>query len=209
MRTTFLLVLAALSGACISHANLAPPPVDASGADRLAIYQQLAPRGFGSFQNRRSNDIGFLVLGDGTRVYFPEDLAPVVPAGSPTARAGRAHVGAWARAKHWMKVGGIAFASSVIVPAVALATMDDSDRRTEIMIGGAAGGFVVGMGSFIAGAINLVDANGERASAFLTYDDALRAELRLCVSGLEVFDCATGPASARAPIPGVASSPPN
>ncbi len=208
MRATLLLALAASGAACISHANLAPPPVDASGAERLAIYQQLAPRGFGSFQNRRSNDIGFLVLGDGTRVYFPEDLAPVVPPRSPTAIAGERHRGAWARAKHWMAVGGVALAAAIVVPVVALATMDDGDRRTGIVIGGAAGGFVVGMGSFIAGAVDLIDANGERASAFLTYDDALRAELRLCVTGLEVYDCATGPASARASIPGVTAPPP-
>src|SRR5512141_694928 len=97
--TALLATVCAVCTACISHANLAPPPVTASGAERLAAYQQLAPRGFGSFQNGHANDVGFLVLGDGTRVYFAEDLVPVVPPGSPTAIAGARHERAWSRAK--------------------------------------------------------------------------------------------------------------
>ena len=193
--------------ACISHANLSPPSVGGSADDRLAAYQRLAPRGFGSFQNHHANDIGFLVLGDGTRVYFPEDLAPVVPEGSPTARAAEGHRGAWSRAKHWLKVGAVGMVGAVVVPTVALATMRDGDMRTEVMVGGAATGLVIGVWGFGAAAVNLVESNGERASAFLTYDDALRAQLRLCIAGLEVYDCAAGPAVSRAPaasIPGLA-----
>jgi hypothetical protein len=201
MRLASHLALASLfASACISHAHLAPPPVAAPAGDRLAVYQQLSPRGFGSFQNQHANDLGFLVLGDGTRVYFPEDLEPVVPPDSPTARAGRAHESAWSRAKHWMKIGAVGFAAAIVVPVVALATMHDDDTRTEVMVGGAAGGMIVGWVGFGGAIVNLVDANGERASAFLTYDDSLRSELHLCIAGLEVYDCATGPATAAAAL---------
>jgi hypothetical protein len=68
-----------------------------------------------------------------------------------------------------------------------------------VIIGGAAAGAVIGWVGFVGGVKNSFEANGERASAFLTYDDALRAELHLCTAGLEVYDCATGPAVPRAP----------
>jgi hypothetical protein len=188
-----------LGAACVDHAHLAPPPVDGSADARLAAYQALSPRGYGSFQNNHARDIGFLVLGDGTRVFHAEDLEPVVPAGSPTAVAGERHRSAWERAKHWFKISGVGFAAMIVVPSVALLTMRDSDARTEVAIGGAAAGVIVGWVGFIGGMKNTFDANGERASAFLTYDDALRAELSLCTAGLEVYDCATGPAVPRAP----------
>jgi hypothetical protein len=187
------------TGACIDHAHLTPPPTDGTAEQRLAAYQQLSPRGFGSFQNQHANDIGFLVLGDGTRVYFPDDLEPVVPAGSPTALAGERHKSAWQRAKHWFKIGGLGFAAAIAIPSIALLTMHDDRARTEVIVGGAGAGVVVGYVGLFGGLIDMVQSNGERASAFLTYDDALRAELHLCIAGLEVYDCASGPAVARAP----------
>ena len=196
---SFAICSSLVSGACIEHAHLAPPPTDGNAEARLAAYQALSPRGFGSFQNQHGNDIGFLVLGDGTRVYFPEDLEPVVPAGSPTAQAGERHKTAWQRAKHWFKIGGVGFAAAIAIPSIALLTMHDDRSRTEVMLGGAGAGVVVGYVGLFGGLIDLVESNGERASAFLTYDDALRAELHLCIAGLEVYDCASGPAVARAP----------
>ncbi len=203
-------VLVLAFAGCISHARLDPPPLGATAAERIAAYQRLSPRGFGSFQNAHANDIGFLVLGDGQRVYFAEDLIPVVPPGSPTAIAGARHRGAWDRAWHWLKVGGIGYAAAIAIPLVALGTMKDDDARTEVMIGGAALGTTIGTIGMVGAAINAVESNGERASVFLTYDDALRAELHLCIAGLEVYDCASGPAlahGAAASIPGVATDP--
>lgn len=194
------LALATLAlGACVEHVQLAPAPVGAPAAARLAAYQQLAPKGFGSYQNRHGNDLGFLVLGDGSRVYYPEDLAPVVPADSPAARAGAHHRGAWGRMIHWLKIAGVGYGAAIVVPAVALATMRNDDARTEVMIGGAVGGMALGTVGFVGAALDAFEANGDRATAFLTYDDALRAEFHLCVAGLEVYDCAAGAAAASAP----------
>lgn len=64
----------------------AAPTADAPYQERAAYFKQFAPEAADFTQN------GYLLLHDGSRLYWPEDLLPAVAPDSPTARAVAEHV---------------------------------------------------------------------------------------------------------------------
>jgi hypothetical protein len=79
----------------------------------LQAYERLRPRQHDTLvtvtatKHVAVNETSSLILGDGTVVHAPEDLLPVVPEDSPTARAARAAVAARDRAHNWTFVGAL------------------------------------------------------------------------------------------------------
>src|SRR6186713_2681105 len=84
--------------ACHAHHELTAPDSAASVAARESAYAELRPlsyhethttymRGFVPVGVDKSVD--YLQLADGRRVYYPEDLLPVVPEGSAAAEAAK------------------------------------------------------------------------------------------------------------------------
>lgn len=80
-------VLAAAGCATWPHQPLPTPPASSAPyEERAAYYKKYSPEAANFSQS------GYLLLHDGTRLYWPEDLLPVVAADSPTAKAVAEHV---------------------------------------------------------------------------------------------------------------------
>lgn len=200
------LLIVAGTSACVPppHQTLVAPPVDAAAADRLAAFERLISRA--DEQTLRvshgrvvSATTDYLILGDGTRVYHAEDLIPVVPADSATARhatQAKEHVD---RARPWDIATGIAFVATLVVVVSAPLFFDNvSDQVTFALIGGTAGlATTIALGYK---ARSEGGDGGDRLSAFTTYNDDLRKRLDVCVDGTRVVACApAAPAPAAAP----------
>jgi hypothetical protein len=185
-------------------------------SERLAAYERLAVEGQHDLLHVRGSTVvgrttDFLTLGDGSRVYYAEDLLAVVPADSPTARAAERSQKARKTANTWTVIGSVGMA---VASAVALGLMlsDLDDPSTGLTTGAwiGLGGVIVGtgVGVFVPMHYNKV-AHDEKVSAFATYDRSLRQQLALCVDGTRLVDCVGtggGPPSL-APGPEQAPSP--
>jgi len=84
--------------ACASHVELRAPPASAPLQTRAEAYDQLKGLSyhettittFGTVGSGTSHSTDYLQLANGTRVYYPEDLLPIVADDSPTAKAAHA-----------------------------------------------------------------------------------------------------------------------
>ena len=121
-----------------------------------------------------------LILADGTEVSSPEDLLPVVPATSASARAARRAV----RARSW-KWGGYGFAIGSFVGGLALRDNDPEASNTLaniVMFGGAAIGAIAAMHFTFR-------ENDARHEAYVEYASGLLQQLQLCATGLDIHEC--------------------
>ncbi len=201
MRTRNILVAVALVSACGNRQHVELEPVVAhSPQARRQAYERLKPaRKLESVTYYQSVTTGaivgeeeerlLLVLGDGTRVDFPEDLLPLVGADSATAVSA---VDSASHRKSAYLYGGLAALSGVGALGLLASPLvfDRTPGARFRVIGGLVG---------IAAAISLTffaNARGddERAAAseaYETYDADLRANL-----ALPCDDCDAPPGSA-------------
>lgn len=190
---------------CLVHVPLSAPDPNAPPTARMQAYGQLAPAaertvttvavsgGTASVSSSTS-----MILRNGQTVNDPGDLLPVVQPDSATAQAARRADDAHSKAR-WSALGAVA--SLGVGLGLVLA---DGYRSPEYdMLGNTTreGGItpigVIGLGIAVIGAtvggmaelIYSSQATQEQAAAFATYDDSLRARLRLCVNGLAVAPC--------------------
>jgi hypothetical protein len=162
------------------------PDPSASEDDRARAYERMSPKeihrtypvtwlgGRAHEASYRMTD--YIVLGNGMRVDYPEDLLPLVPADSATARAIEAE--AEARSSHpiWFATGSTGMVLSGGALAFALVSPRDSTEQTVGWIA-AAGSAVVGLvGYFVASKVR-EHADHEQSAAFGTYDQSLRRRL--------------------------------
>lgn len=210
-----LLVVAACTPAQRPHHALVAPSPTAPEAERLAAHERLFARADAVSGIRGAMSTEYLILGDGTRVYHPEDLIPAVDAASPTARAAaRSAAAAEAARRRQSKVdvawyvatAGMLIGTSLLIAGVA---SDDgttlATTGTGLIIGSGLGGVTAGW--LLAGDLRErhVEAKEERVSAFATYNSDLVKRLELCEQGDDVVPC---PAPA-APAASAASSSPD
>lgn len=193
-----------------AHVQLATPPPSASVAERAATYEQLRPLGTSSQTDVimtpnmllvTQNE--FLQLADGTRVYHPDDLEPVIADDSATGRAIRDYREAKASSRRWRNGTLIAMAAGVAVATVGgIVLSGDEDSG-------------VGQGLFLTGGLVTIfsplgllgtivperEARDARRTAFFTYDASLRQAMNLCVDGMRVVDCHSAIPPLVAPTP--------
>jgi len=187
-----ILLASASWGCSIPHHVLSAPSATASEAERIAAYERLFVRASaGTVLTDGSAVVGstdFLVLGDGTRIVYAEDLLPVVDPDSPTGRAARRIRSGRARSHPWGMAGGLSFGAGIITSVALVYYLKDDGK----VIGGFAGvtsGFVVGLAFAMVAIAKEGDLSGDRISAFTTYNSDLLKHLDLCVVGTRVRAC--------------------
>lgn len=199
MHRLHLLVLAlaglVVSAGCRSHVPLRAPDPSASLEQRVDAYADLQIAGQMDVITLQrgvpvSRTADFLVLANGSRIYFPEDLLAVVAADSPTARAARRSVSA--RHKKWWWYGGGVAAT---IGGLSLMAYDEGQRPDGTYEYGPAGsaGAALALVGVLGGLFGFFyynkQTNDEKVTAFTTYDRSLRRALDLCVDELRLVDC--------------------
>lgn len=198
--------------ACHAHVQLSAPPASAPSAERLGAYQRLRATGYQQTQVVTVGQYGvtgvtrttdFLQLQSGERVYYPEDILPVVGPDSPAGLAAAASVSARDTGAIF---NGIAITLTSVGLGVLLASLAFiGEDSTSTGSGGAPGSdglgtaltlILVGGGIAIAGSIMLIpamiyasNATDEATSAYETYNTSLAGNLGLCERGDQVVDC--------------------
>jgi hypothetical protein len=184
--------------ACHSHVELAAPPRSAPVAERLGAYARLRATGyqqtqivtvgrFGVTGVSRSTD--FLQLSSGERVYYAEDILPVVGPDSPAGLAAAASLSARETASIF---NVIAIAASTVglggmLASLAFVGEDDDTAIAVLLVGGSLA--IVGSLLLIPAMIFQSDATDEATSAYETYNLSLAGFLGLCERGDQAVDC--------------------
>jgi hypothetical protein len=191
MRTALLLALAACGGA---HVQLPAPSPNITPADRVAMFKSLERANQevrivsvnkGPWQLSSST----IILANGTRVELPEDLLPLVPPDSDTARAARASETARRRS---IALKGVAYGVAVVGMALLFANINDDgnaaehDHTDDYIFAGTAVAAVI---PYLIGMHEHHEEVALRMQAFSTYTRDL---------GLQLDVCAHGPRSSRA-----------
>jgi hypothetical protein len=219
MPIVFVLLVAALAGtACTArhaHHTLVAPPATATEAERMVAYERLFSRGAAGTAVVSSGQVAaastdYLILGDGTRIHHVDDLLPVVPADSPTARSAQRGKEAAQRAQGWSYASTAGLVGAILVGFVVPSLLYD-DLEKEVSVGLIAGTIGIAVTSVFIwqGSLAGAEANDERVSAFATYNTDLRKQLDLCVDGTRLIPCAAATPHPAAPaMPAPAPAPP-
>src|SRR4051812_16969413 len=94
-------------GLVACHVDLRLPPQPWRPDQRVAAYNQLAATKERITYSNKGGSSRTLILADGREVRYPEDLLPVVPPDSVTARKARA-AGDAGHKYRWLVLGGAA-----------------------------------------------------------------------------------------------------
>ena len=185
--------LVSVMGACFApaHVTLPVPPPDATPDQRVAAYEALSANVEKVSYSQSCNAYGCnsssqrsVILANGTEVGNVEDLLPLVPADSETAR--HIHAAETARAKA-AKRGLIG--TGVMFGAVVTGLVGFSVG--EPAVGGV--GFGVGLISAIVVGVLVVPQtwkwHRENAAAFHSYNADLGRQLDVCSQGLTLYAC--------------------
>jgi hypothetical protein len=177
---------------------LSAPPASAPLQARAEAYDQLKGLSFhettvttyGSLgATGTSHSTDYLQLANGTRVYYPEDLLPVVAEGSPSAKAAQASESKRETAGY-LTMGSIASVVAGTVIAILPFTQASGGHinGTPILLGlGVA--LVGGLGFGIAAHFVGESSQDEAATAYETYDRGLLDRLNLCARENTITDC--------------------
>ena len=203
LRGVGLAVLLSASG-CYAHVQLQAPPPSAPLQARVKAYNALKATSYSLVETRDQYGIllrrqpNLLNLADGKEVHYPEDLLPVVAPDSACALAVKRYLPA-VRTAHMLSAVGytVAFGAG----AWMLASLGN--------LGSSAGGANTGLTQFeVAGAVSLTGALvaaiarlvwGSRAdaaaeAAYRSYDQGLRARLRIKLQAPKAVDAGSGAA---------------
>jgi hypothetical protein len=184
--------------ACASHVDLRAPAASAPLDTRLAAYDELKGLSYhettvttyGTIGSSTSHSTDYMQLANGTRVYYPEDLLPVVPDDSPSAKAATASESKreTAHMLTWGTVASAVAGAALIVLPFTTASEGHVDG-TPILIGLGIAVFG-GIGFGIASHFVAESAQDEAATAYETYDRGLQQKLNLCARGDGLAECA-------------------
>lgn len=177
-----IIVAAVLSCGCHPHVRLDPVDPRADAEERQRIYERLQPidRGRGVYVTLAEDrvepalDVEFLLLANGAKVYHADDLLPVVPVASTTARAGEDYA-QW-RAIDTLSSGvGVALVSTgAVVAAAAIPQSDDARVPAIVAVSFAATGIAL---RTVVGLIASSRMARARSVAFGNYGRDLRHHL--------------------------------
>ncbi|HEY5947957.1 MAG TPA: hypothetical protein VIV40_20815 [Kofleriaceae bacterium] len=187
MRWGLAVVVVVLVG-CKPHVTLVPPPPDATPDQRVQAFNQLhavsektttttSCGGGGGCSTTVEKELN---LANGTRVYYPDDLLPVVHPESESAREVHAARRAVSRQRTWA-LAALGFA----IGGVVIFTQTDNGKAA-FLIGG--GGILVS--AFFAWR-NYFESIDHISRANETYNAGLAQRLDVCVSGFYVVPCET------------------
>jgi hypothetical protein len=196
MRAALLVALTA----CGAHVQLPAPSPGITPADRVAMFKALERANQeveqvsvnnGPWQLKSST----LILANGTRVEHADDLLPVVPPDSDTAKLARASATARHRS---IELKAVAYGAAVVGMAVLVSSFNDDvdvaeDHSTQdyIFIGTAIAAAV----PYLIGLHEQHEEIALRMQAFSTYTRDLGVRLDVCAHGLEVVACETVPSA--------------
>jgi hypothetical protein len=191
-------VLALMFTACAPHVVLAVPPATAPVVERERAYEQLKAESvhqttfIHSAESRMSDSkfTDYLTLANGQRVYFPEDIEPVVAPNSPADVAARSSASkhSWAFGLAMGAIG--ALATGAVISALALSNREaNGDIDMTLLFTGLGVGLGGGVlfGSAAKAFHSLAEADGE--TAFGAYNSALIEKLQICVRDHSVAEC--------------------
>ena len=202
-----------LAACAPAHVALAPTLPTASYGERAAAYERLRPLGesrtvsvYATQNSVTVIDSSFLQLPDGSRVYYPEDLGPVVRADSATARAIREYEDAKGSASGWRIATIAGLVGGLVLTVVGAGTAFDSENGSDagaIALFSGLGLVTLSPFGLIPSIIYEQRATDARQSAFMTYDPSLRTALNLCADGTRLVDCGA-PLPPAPPVPSAA-----
>jgi hypothetical protein len=179
-------------GGCHENIVLKAPNAGAPLSERQAAYERLRPISYhqthvtyvsGSTPVATETHTDYLQLADGTRIYLPEDILPVVPADSPSARAATRSESARNTSGILRGLGVVSFvvgAGVGLIPIVAREPGSEFDP-TPLYVG--LGAIALGGILYLVGNGFATNANDEAATAYETYDGGLKQHLGLCEPG--------------------------
>ena len=178
---------------CHEHVFLQVPPPQAPFAERAKAYQDFRPISYQVSNN--SQQVDFLELGNGTRVYHPDDLLSAVARDSATARA-IDRSDQLRRTAPWFGFSALAcmIAGGTLV---AIATVGRDRPNSSLLASGMAVGAVGGLAFGIASATVYRRSVDQARSAFDSYDGDLQRKLSVCVDA----DCDANSVHERTPSP--------
>jgi hypothetical protein len=182
---------------CAAHVDLQAPPASAPVQTRLDAYEKLESLSYhqstittiGRFGSSTTHSTDYMQLANGTRVYYPEDVLPVVPEDSPTAVAAQASQSKRDTARILTLasiVSAVAGVALIVLPFTQSSAGHVS--ATPIFIGlgvGILGGSGFGFAAHAVGE----SSQDEAATAYETYDSSLLQRLGLCASGSGATGC--------------------
>lgn len=126
----------------------------------------------------------YLVLADGSEIWHPEDLAPVVAPQSEAGASMRRLLQLQERAWFWRKVMLVPMGVGIAFAVAAIAT--ESAPLGWSALGLIGGGFVVGGAGVIVSNFRIRKATYQ---LFEQYDGGLAAQLNICARGMAVVPC--------------------
>jgi len=164
-------------GGCHDHVFLQVPASQAPLAERAQAYQDLRPLSYQISNNSRQVD--YLEIGNGSRVYYAEDLLVAVPPDSETARAIERSV----ELRNTAPWFGFSALACMIVGGtlIGVSAIGRESPDTTLMISGATVGLLGGLGFGIASGTVYGRSVDQARIAFDSYDGALQRKLRVCV----------------------------
>ncbi len=155
--------------------------------------------GYGMGMPMTMTTFGGLTLASGTTVFWPEDLAPLVAADSPTAHAGRAYSQAYVTSDYLLWPGLAGFFGGIGLVVLGVFVNGTTARPSVAVMATGAGISLTGIGMTIAGGVVRGASAGARETAFRSYNTDLLRTLGLCADGSPSGDCAPSAGGDAAP----------
>jgi hypothetical protein len=178
----FAAVLLVLAAGCRPHVKLTLPPANASFHERAEAYRKLRPEKMRSTTyvgvgvvNTSSRAMDYLQLGSGERIYYPEDLRPLVRKESPTAAFIDKSVGR--RTLGLALVGGVVVLLATGAALSGSYVMADPEKRDKTLLWGGLGCVGAGIGLGITAQWAGSSSTDAAEEAYRTYDSELRLQL--------------------------------
>jgi hypothetical protein len=165
--------------------------VTAYNALRGLSYHQTTVTTFGTMgASSTSHYTDYLQLANGGRVYYPEDVLPVVADDSPSAKAAQASESKreTARILSLSAIASVIAGATLVVLPLTQTSSSGHVNGTPIAIGVGLALFG-GLGFGIASHFVRESAQDEAATAFETYDLSLLKRLNLCPQGDALANC--------------------
>jgi hypothetical protein len=181
---------------CQAHVRLTPPAAGAPAEEREQTYNRLRPWTLGQVtqtQTVTSPDgqvvqssklvTNYMLLADGTLVYYPEDLIPVVPMDSPTAKAAEES----ARCRFDLTASWAIAVPAVLGGLGLMLSASSLDRSNHFSVDTSQARGVAGIGLMVGGLVTMAISawvwglamNDTATMAFGTYNASLRQALNL------------------------------
>lgn len=186
LRTASFMIAGCELTAC-AHVRLSAPTASAPGEDRVAAYEQLQPVDYQetatSVDGTSYTSADYVLLGDGTKVTFADDLLPLVPRDSSAAESMRL-------SRLYRNVNHLLFGGGVIAVLGGLFLAGEGRSEGSTLL--TAAGTTLAVSGVISFTLLNWSANrsSEAASkAFREYDAALRRRLHVCSRDDRVVPC--------------------